>query len=132
MVTTPATLAITPFLERLMLISLTALFALVMPQIVRSIAILFGSFGLVAMLTLIVLSLATGWLADGRRVQYRHTLAIATGVAQSRCSGRHGDCVKVPCRRGRRGRIVTVRFLVATVAGEFFKQAAPQPASWSR
>lgn len=120
--------AITPFFKRLTLISLIALFALVMPEIVRSIGILFGSFGMIAMLTIVVLSLATGWLAGGRRAEYRHTLAIGTALRNPGSAAVIATTFSSPAVKAGVVTYLIVQFVVATVAGEFFKRAASESA----
>jgi bile acid:Na+ symporter, BASS family len=50
------------------------------PTIFRSVATVYGSRGIVAMLTIVVLSLATGWLLGGPGAPYRRTLGIATAL----------------------------------------------------
>ena len=120
--------AITPFFKRLTLISLLALVALVMPEILHSIAILFGSFGIIAMLTIVVLSLATGWLAGGRRADYRYTLAIGTALRNPGSAAVIATTFASPAVKAGVVTYVIVQFVVATVAGEFFKRAASKPA----
>lgn len=116
--------AITPFFKRLTLISLIVLFASVTPQIVRSIALLFGSLGLLAMLTLTLLSLAAGWAAGGRRASYRHTLAIGTTLRNPASAAVIATTFKSPTVEAGVVTYLVVQFVVANIAGEFFKRVA--------
>lgn len=120
--------AITPFFKRLTLISLLALFALVMPEILRSVAILFGSFGTIAMLTIVILSLAAGWLAGGRRADYRYTLAIGTALRNPGSAAVIATTFADPAVKAGVATYLIVQFLVAAVAGEFFKRVVPKSA----
>lgn len=113
---------ITPFFKRLTLIGLIALFAMITPQIVRSFAILFGSFGVLAMLTLTLLSLATGWAAGGRDASYRHTLAIGTLLRNPASAAVIATTFKSPVVDAVVVTYLVVQFAVANVAGKFFKR----------
>jgi predicted Na+-dependent transporter len=118
-------ITITPFFKRLTLVMLIGLFALLMPQIVRSIAMLFGSFALFAILTVVVLSLATGWLAGGRRPEYRHTAAIATALRNPGSAAVIATTFKNPYVEAGVAAYLIVQFLVAAVAGKIFTRATP-------
>jgi hypothetical protein len=93
-----------------------------MPQIVRSIGILFGSFGILAMLTIVILSLATGWLAGGRRAEYRHTLAIGTALRNPGSAAVIAATFKSPAVQAGVATYIIVQFVIATIAGGFFKR----------
>lgn len=116
-------LSITPFFKRLTLICLIALFALIMPQIVRSIALLFGSFGMLAMLTTVLLSLATGWFAGGRQAKYRYTVAIGSALRNPGSAAVIATTFKSPAVEAAVAAYVIVQFVMAAVAGEIFKRA---------
>ncbi|HEY2473817.1 MAG TPA: bile acid:sodium symporter [Candidatus Cybelea sp.] len=115
-------LAITPFFKRLTMIGAIALLAIVMPQIVRSVAIVYGTLGTLAMLTIVILSLATGWLAGGRRAEYRHTLAIGTALRNPGSAAVIASLFKSPTVEAAVATYLIVQFVVAAVAGEFFKR----------
>jgi predicted Na+-dependent transporter len=103
---------------------LIALFAFMMPQIVRSIVVIFGTFGMIAMLTLVLLSLATGWLAGGRRAEYRHTLAIGTALRNPGAAAVIAATFKTPAVEAGVAVYIIIQFVVGNVAGEVFKRAA--------
>lgn len=115
-------LTITPFFKRLTTISLIALFVLLTPQIVRSIAMLFGSFGILAILTIVVLSLATGWLAGGPRAEYRHTLAIGTALRNPGTAAVIATTFKSPAVQAGIAAYLILQFAVGIIAGEVFKR----------
>jgi bile acid:Na+ symporter, BASS family len=50
------------------------------PVLFKSVEAVWGSHGIWAMLIIVPLSIATGWLLGGPRADYRHTLSIATGI----------------------------------------------------
>jgi len=115
---------ITPFVKRLTLISMIAFFAIITPQTIRSLGILFGSFGVLAMLTLMVLSLGTGWLAGGRRAAYRHTMAIATALRNPGSAAVIATTFKSPTVEAVILVYLVLQFIFAAVAGNVFKRAA--------
>lgn len=57
---------------------LVLILALLAARIVASIASTYGSFRILAILTVVVLSLLTGWALGGSRREYRRTLGIGT------------------------------------------------------
>jgi BASS family bile acid:Na+ symporter len=57
-----------------------ALLTILAPAMIRGAAVIFGTFGLLAMLLTVVLSLAIGWILGGRERSYRRTLAIGTAL----------------------------------------------------
>ena len=62
------------------LASVVTLLVLLGPKIVEGVTSVYGSRGIMAMLAVVVLSLATGWLLGGPGREYRRTLSIATGL----------------------------------------------------
>ena len=62
------------------LIALVVLLALLGPLIVRSVSTVYGTFGILAMLTIVILSLLTGWALGGPERAYRRTLSIGTAL----------------------------------------------------
>jgi bile acid:Na+ symporter, BASS family len=116
---------ITPFFKRLNVISMLALFAMIMPQIVRSVALLFGSFGTLAILTTVLLALATGWLAGGRREEYRHTVAIGTTLRNPGAAAVIASTFSNPAVQAGVVTYLIVQFVVASIAGNFFKRSSP-------
>lgn len=115
---------IIPFFKRLTFISMIAFFAVITPQTIRSFGILFGSFGLLAMLTLMILSLAAGWLAGGRRLTYRHTVAIGTALRNPGSAAVVATTFQSPTADAVVLIYLVLQFVVAAVAGNFFKRAS--------
>lgn len=62
----------------ILIVAMIVLFALLAPRIWASIASVYGSRGMLAMLSLVLLSSSTGWLLGGAAAKYRRTLAIGT------------------------------------------------------
>ena len=62
------------------LVALLALLVALAPLIVKSAAAVFGSFGILAMVSIVVISLAAGWLLGGSKHEYRATLAVGTAL----------------------------------------------------
>jgi BASS family bile acid:Na+ symporter len=59
-------------------IVLVLILALLAPKLVWSIESVYGSFRILAILAVVLLSLVTGWLLGGTRREYRRTLAFGT------------------------------------------------------
>lgn len=59
-------------------VMLVVILALLAPKIIASIASVYGSFRMLAILTVVLLSLLTGWALGGSRREYRRTLGIGT------------------------------------------------------
>jgi BASS family bile acid:Na+ symporter len=114
---------ITPYIKRLTLISMIAFFAIITPQAIRSLGILFGSFGVLAMLTLMILSLGAGWLAGGRRAEYRHTVAIGTALRNPGTAAVIATTFRNPTVEAVVLIYLVLQFIVAAAAGNFFKRA---------
>jgi bile acid:Na+ symporter, BASS family len=76
--------ALAPKLSRiakpLTMVALVALLIVLGPTIVKSAAAVFGSFGMLAMLVTVLLSLATGWFLGGPLREHRVTLAFGTAL----------------------------------------------------
>lgn len=66
------------FVQPIFVITLIGLLILYAPQLVRDIASVYGSLGMLAQLCLALLSMATGWLLGGPALQDRRVLAIGT------------------------------------------------------
>lgn len=64
----------------LFLITLVALLAALAPKIARDVGIVYGSRGMLAMLCLVILSLATGWFLGGPVRQNRRVLGLGTAL----------------------------------------------------
>jgi BASS family bile acid:Na+ symporter len=61
-------------------LAVLALLALLGRTIVEGIVSVYGSHGMLAMLAISVLAIATGWLLGGPEIEYRRTLSIATAL----------------------------------------------------
>jgi BASS family bile acid:Na+ symporter len=71
-------------LERPMLlvffVAIIVLLALAGAKVVQGVGAVYGSNGMWAMLIIVLLSIATGWLLGGREIAYRRTLGIGTAL----------------------------------------------------
>lgn len=72
--------ALTPWLGRLTMIALVVLMLILVPSIFRSIIVIFGSRGVLAVILIDVISLVAGWLLGGPRNDERFTLAVGTAL----------------------------------------------------
>lgn len=61
-------------------LSIAALFVLLGPALVKSVASVYGSYGILTAIVVVAFSLAIGWLLGGPDVRYRHTLSIGTAL----------------------------------------------------
>jgi bile acid:Na+ symporter, BASS family len=61
-------------------VAVVALLVFLGPTIVKGVASIYGSHGMWAMLVLVLLSLGTGYVLGGPRIEYRRTLSIATAL----------------------------------------------------
>ena len=64
----------------LLLISALAFIVLVFPTLAKAVASVYGTRGIMAMLVIVILSLATGWLLGGPEREYRRTLSFVTAL----------------------------------------------------
>jgi BASS family bile acid:Na+ symporter len=115
------------------LVSVIALIVLLAATIGKSVASVYGSRGMLADATVVILSIVTGWLLGGPKLEFRRTLGIATAlrniglcafIAEAKFAG-----TLVPAA------VITyllVQFVLATIAGIAFRRAskneAPAPA----
>lgn len=67
-------------LTLIFILAVVALFAMLGPGLIKAVATVYGSRGIIAMFALVLLSVAVGWLFGGPQVQYRRTLSIATAL----------------------------------------------------
>lgn len=61
-------------------ISLIVVFVLIAPVLVRSLASVYGSNGMITSILIVLFSLGAGWLLGGPAAPYRNTLAIAAAM----------------------------------------------------
>src|SRR5262249_54758931 len=64
----------------LLLIALLAFIILVIPELAKGVASVYGTRGILAMLVIVILSLATGWFFGGSEREYRRTLSFVTAL----------------------------------------------------
>ncbi len=106
-------------------IALLVLLVLLIPAIVKGFASALGTFGLLAMLLTVIISLAIGWILGGAKPEYRRTLAIGTalrnpGLAMIIATARFpGTNVAAAVAA-----YFVVQAIVTSVAGIFFKRPA--------
>lgn len=62
------------------LIVVVTLLVLLAPRIAAAITTVYGSFGMLAMASLVILSLLTGWVLGGSERAYRRTLSVGTAL----------------------------------------------------
>jgi bile acid:Na+ symporter, BASS family len=62
------------------LVTLIALLSFLAPAIAKSVASVYGSRAILAMLVVVVLSIVTGWILGGPVDEYRRTVSIATAL----------------------------------------------------
>lgn len=65
-------------LQIVFFVAVIALFAILGPKLVRDVGSIYGSYGMLAMLCLVLLSMATGWLLGGPAREDRRILGIGT------------------------------------------------------
>ncbi len=61
-------------------VALLVLIVFIFPTIIKSFASVYGTYGLISALILVLLSIGTGYLLGGPDPAYRHTLSIATAL----------------------------------------------------
>jgi BASS family bile acid:Na+ symporter len=67
-------------LTLLFILALLVLLVLLGGHLVEAVTSVYGSHGMLAMLVISILAVASGWLLGGPEVEYRRTLAIATAL----------------------------------------------------
>ena len=103
--------------------SALVLIVLLFPQIVGSIASVYGSRGMFAMLTIVLLSMATGWLLGGPATEDRRVLGIGTTLRNV------GLCALIATANLPNKRIAAsvltyllIQMIVSTIFGSIFKR----------
>jgi len=61
-------------------VAVIVLLVILGPSLVKAVTSVYGSHGIWAMLVIVLLSVATGWLLGGPADEYRRTLSIATAL----------------------------------------------------
>jgi bile acid:Na+ symporter, BASS family len=94
-----------------------------------SVTAVYGSLGILAMLTLVILSLLTGWILGGPERDHRRTLGVGTalrnpGLAALMATTNFGNVTEAAVMT-----YLLVQFLVVMVFGVTYKPAAGDPQS---
>jgi len=95
------------------------------PTLLKAVASVFGSRGILAMLAIVLLSLLTGWILGGPTEEYRRTLSIATclrniGACAVIATASFPDTLVAPT-------VLTyllIQFLVSALFGVYLKRSA--------
>jgi BASS family bile acid:Na+ symporter len=101
------------------------LIVLLFPQIVGSIATVYGSLGMLASFTIVLLSMATGWLLGGPAVEDRRVLGIGTTLRNV------GLCALIATSSLANSRVaaavlcyLVIQMIVSTIFGAIFTRRA--------
>jgi bile acid:Na+ symporter, BASS family len=99
------------------------LIILLFPQIVSSIDSVYGSLGMLASLTIILLSMATGWLLGGPATEDRRVLGIGTTLRNV------GLCALIATSSLQNSRVaaavlayLVIQMIVSTIFGAIFSR----------
>jgi bile acid:Na+ symporter, BASS family len=116
-------------LQLVFFIAAIALIAVVFPKLVLSIATVYGSRGMLAMLCLVLLSLAIGWAFGGPARENRRVLAIGSTLRNV------GLCALIATSNFREVQVIAsvmcyfiVQFIVVTLTGIYFTRTAEKAA----
>jgi len=114
-------------LQFVFLAAAIALIILMLPAIVRDVASIYGSRGMLATLCLVLLSLGTGWLLGAPAREDRRVLAIGTALRNI------GLCALVATSSFSRPEIAAtvivyfvIQFIVTTIVGAYFTRTAKE------
>jgi len=112
----------------IVLIFVIALLALLGPAIVHAIGSIYGSRGMLAMLSIVILSLLTGWVLGGSERAYRRTLSLGTALRNIGLS----SVIATTSFGGRdvAAAVLTyflVQFAVVLLVGVFYTRTAKDP-----
>jgi BASS family bile acid:Na+ symporter len=118
-------------LRLVFLLALVVLLVVLLPKIVRDVAEVFGSRGMVTMLCIVLLSLGTGWLLGAPSAPNRRTLALGTclrniGLCATVATGAFADEPRVASAVLV---YLLVQIIVSSVAGAIFKRGAEAEAA---
>lgn len=114
-----------PVFQILFFASVIALIVILAPKIGQSIATIYGSKGMWAMLCLVLVSLGTGWLLGGPAREDRRVLGIGTALRNI------GLCALVATTSFHEPQVAAavltyfvIQFVVTTIAGVYFTRTA--------
>jgi BASS family bile acid:Na+ symporter len=117
-------------LQLVFFIAAIALIAIVFPKLVESVATVYGSHGMLAMLCLVLLSLAVGWAFGGPARENRRVLAIGSTLRNI------GLCALIATTNFREVQVISavmcyfiIQFVVVTVTGVYFARTAESAAA---
>jgi BASS family bile acid:Na+ symporter len=109
----------------MVLIAVIVLFGLLGPGLVRAIASVYGSRGMLASLSVVILSVLTGWVLGGSERAYRRTLSIGTTLRNI------GLCAVIATTSFRGGLVAEavltyflIQLVVAVIVGVFYTRTA--------
>lgn len=107
------------------LIALLALLVVLLPKIVHDVAVVFGSRGMITMLCIVLLSLATGWLFGAPSMSDRRTLSMGTalrniGLCATVATGAFAGEPRVAAAVLV---YLLVQMIVVSITGAFFKRS---------
>jgi BASS family bile acid:Na+ symporter len=107
----------------LFLVALVVLLVMLAPAIMKAITSVYGSRGMLAMLVVVVLSVATGWLLGGPEPEFRRTLGIATalrniGLCALIAAASFPDTLVAPAVMV----YLIVQIIVSALVGAYFKR----------
>jgi bile acid:Na+ symporter, BASS family len=112
-------------MELLFFIAAIGLIVVLFPKIVQSVTTVYGSRGMWAMLSLVLLSLGVGWAFGGPARQSRRVLAIGSALRNI------GLCALIATTSFREAEVIAsvicyfiVQFVVTTVTGIYFARTA--------
>jgi bile acid:Na+ symporter, BASS family len=112
----------------LMVLTILALLAVLFPAIIRAVSTVYGSYGMITALLVVLLSVVTGWLLGGPDPSYRRTLAIGTDL---RNIGLASLVATTDFPRTSVGAMVIcyfiVQFVVGLLAGRTFAKHMEEP-----
>jgi BASS family bile acid:Na+ symporter len=116
-------------LQLVFFIAAIALIVLVFPKLVESVTKVYGSNGMLAMLCLVLLSLAVGWTFGGPARENRRVLAIGSTLRNV------GLCALIATTSFRQVQVISavmcyfiIQFVVVTLTGIYFTRTAEKPA----
>jgi BASS family bile acid:Na+ symporter len=111
--------------QLVLVVAVLALVALLVPDLVRSVATVYGSGGMLAMLCLVVLSLITGWLLGGPARETRRILGNGTALRNI------GLCLLIATTNFAGSAVpatvltyLLIQFVVTGIVGVYFKRTA--------
>jgi BASS family bile acid:Na+ symporter len=107
------------------IVSLLVLLIFLSPELVKSVATVYGTRGILAMVIIVVLSIVTGWLLGGPDLKFRRTLGIGTALRNV------GSCAVIATENFSNTPVVPtvmtyfiVQCIVCVIVGVYFTRTA--------